>query len=248
MARVSKTKKATAKKTTPKKATAKKAKPKKSTGWYDDTMLARETALHEAFGPTSPRDQVILPTDESLYLSCPGFSILRFPRAKDRPFWLYVTHGLSQPARAADAKKGRFIGAEVALATPRSVKWPVAMLELIAGYLLHSPRPLVAHDRLPASDLMEVAPGGALLALADPGVTTVFETPRGTFELRVLVGTTPEESAAARALPGRTGSAVLEEVLRELGIGCVTDRKRACAAGTAAFRAAWRRAEQMLAT
>ena len=94
---------------------------------------------------------------------------------------------------------------------------------------------------------MADGPGGGFLVLAKPGHATRFETTRGTFELLTVVGATAGELAAARELPGRTGSAVLEAVLHASGIGCVTDRKRTCLTKTTGYRQAWRRAVEALA-
>ena len=240
-------KKVAKKKAAKKKAAKKKAAKKKATiDWYEDAMQAREEALAEAFGPTSPPDQVIMPTDASLRELSPGFALLRFAPNEQQSFWLYVTHGVSQPQREEDAHKDADLGSEFAIAAPDDAPWPVAMLSVLASYAMNSGRPIRVHDRLPASDLMQDSPGGALLVLADPGLPTEFSTRRGSFELRVTLGVTAQEAQRARKMPGRDGSAVLEAVLADLEAGCVTDRDRADLTRTPAFKRAWTRHRKRL--
>jgi hypothetical protein len=209
--------------------------------WYEDAMKAREDAFGRAFGPTSPRGQVLKPHDQSWELRIPGFAFLRYPPRGNRKFWLYLTDGLSQPASYADYRAGRAdeVGVELAIATAREEAWPLAMLELVAHYAVTSGRPILPHQRLPAGDLMAEAAGGHLLALADPGYPTEFRPAGGPVRIVHLVGVTAAEAERAKQLAGTRGSEILEDVLRAAGVGCVTDRQRPGVTRRADFDALW---------
>jgi hypothetical protein len=186
---------------------------------------------------------VFKPADENLELTVPGFAFLRYPPAVNRPFWLYLTHGLAQPAQFEDfcegfGGEGSGYGVEFALATAAEETWPFPMLELLAKYLLGSSRPVLPGDRIPASDLMEEARGGALMALPTP-VFAEFKTLSGNFDVIQLVGITAGELKKAKTYPGHVGSRILELVLRDIGIGGITDRKRACTTRSPNFDQIW---------
>ena len=155
--------------------------------WYEDAMASREQALATVLGLNSPPNQVFKPADQNFELTVPGFAFLRYPPAAERPFWLYVTHGLAQPAEfeafsEGFAGEGSGYGVEFALATAVEETWPFPMLELLANYVLGSLKPVFPGDRIPASDLMEEARGGGLMALPTPAFTE-FKTLSGTFDL-----------------------------------------------------------------
>jgi Suppressor of fused protein (SUFU) len=230
------------------KARRRPARPDAET-WYADAMKAREDAFGRAFGPTSPPGQVLKPQNEQWELRIPGFAFLRYPPRGNRKFWLNLTHGLSQPASYRDYRAGRAdeIGVEFAIATAREESWPLAMLELVAQYAVTSGRPILPHQRLPAGDLMAEAPGGHLLALADPGYPTEFRPAGGPVRAVHLVGVTAAEAERARRLPGAAGSEILENVLRAAGVGCVTDRQRPSLTRRPDFEALWSEAASHLA-
>ena len=215
--------------------------------WYEESMASRERALATRFGPTSPPDQVFKPDDQNWEMTIPGFAFLRYPPSSDRAFWLYLTHGLAQPAELEDFQRGfdgdlSGFGVEFALSTPEEEAWPFRMLEVLASYSLSGSQPVLPGDRIPSSDLMEEARGGNLLALHDPGYPSEVGTLSGTFHIIHLVGATAEIKKAKDYL-GDVGSRILELVLREFGVGCVTDRKRPCLTARRDFERVWKRCE-----
>ena len=211
--------------------------------WYEDAMASREQVLASVFGPSAPADQVFKPADENLELTVPGFAFLRYPPVPNRVFWLYITHGLAQPAEFEDfrdgfAGEGSGYGVEFGLATAAEETWPFPMLELLSKYVLGSSKPVFPGDRIPASDLMVEARGGGLMALPTPAFSE-FKTLSGTFDVIQLVGITAGELKKAKGYPGYVGSKILELVLEEIGIGGITDRKRACMTRNPDFDRIW---------
>lgn len=215
--------------------------------WYAEAMASREREFRKVFGPNSPTDMVFKPADESFEMVIPGFAFLRFPPTDDRPHWLYVTHGIAQPAEFEDFYdgfngEGSGYGIEFALATANEETWPFTVLELLARYMLSGSQPILPGDRIPSSDLMEEARGGALMALPTPNFPE-FKTLSGTFDVIHFVGATAGEIQKARTYPGHQGSKILELVLRHFGIGVKTDRKRACTTKDRDFERVWRECE-----
>lgn len=217
--------------------------------WYEAVMESREDALRERFGPTAPPDMVIKSEDESWEMTIPGFAFLRYPPTALRPYWLHVTHGLSQPQSYEDACYPNAtglsgFGIEFAIATPGEENWPIQLLDSLSSYAMSGQRPVLPLDRIPSSDLMEEAPGGAVLMMADPGYDNKITILSGEFRITHMVGITAAEYRRAKGYPGLIGSKILEGVLRELGVGCVTDRKRPCLTRRPEFAEAWTRHEK----
>jgi len=201
--------------------------------WYEDAMTAREDVFASAFGPASPSGKVFSPNNAQLFLAIPGFAFLRYPPTPTRPFWLYLTHGLSQPENYAEFEasiKGtsaRRLRIEFGIATSQEESWPFQLLEMLSTYVLKSGTLILPSDRIPSSGLMKQDKGDHLLALNNPGYKTDMSTILGhAIHIVHLVGTTAEEIAKAKEQTEISGSLVLEKALKSFGIGCVTDRKR----------------------
>lgn len=212
--------------------------------WYEVCMKSRADALTDRFGPTSPPDQVFKPQDEQWEMRIPGFAFLRYAPSKGRGFWLYITHGLAQPCDMKSYQDGledelSGFGVEFAFATATEEAWPFSLLEMLAEYALQGTKPILPLDRIPSTDLMEESLGGHLLALQDPGYYTEIETCSGAFHIVHLTGVTSREIASAKKCEGAIGSAILEAVLHQTGLGCVTARSRPCLTDRADFSDIW---------
>ena len=220
--------------------------------WYEESMRSREEAWATRFGPSSPPDQVFKPRNEQMEFTVPGFAFLRFPPGEGRDFWLYVTHGLAQPATFADFTEGfngdlSGNGVEFAFATKEEEAWPLTMLERLSSYALSGTKPISPLDRIPASDLMEEKRGGHILVLSEPGYNNEIHSLSGTFFLFHMVGVTADEIAKAKEYEGAVGSKILELALRECGIGCVTDRGRNSITTRPNFASVWEACEKQAA-
>ena len=218
--------------------------------WYEDAIVSREKAFAGQFGPASPVQQVFKPQNEKLDEVMPGFAFLRYSPSGERPYWLYFTHGLSQPGTHGDFDKGfnggpSGFGVEFGIATAKEEMWPFAVLELLTAYTMQGTKLVMPPDRIPASDVME-AEGGHLLAMADPGYPLEIATLSGAVRIIHMIGVTGAEIEKANAYPGEVGSRILELVLREFGVGCITDRRRACLTLRPDFQDVWQACEKRL--
>jgi hypothetical protein len=222
--------------------------------WYEAAMESRERKLADQFGPMSPPNQVFKPQDENWEMTIPGFAFLRFPPTQKRKFWLYITHGLSQPSEFSDFQQGfdgglSGLGVEFALASPQEEAWTFNLLELLAQYTLKASKPILPLERIPASDLMNESQGGHLLALSAPGYPTELHTLSGIVHVVHLVGVTADETKKAKEYPGAIGSQILEHVLHHFGIVCDTDRSRESITKRPDFDKIWKScASQIAAT
>ncbi|MCB9623206.1 MAG: suppressor of fused domain protein [Sandaracinus sp.] len=218
--------------------------------WFVAHIKAREGALEAAFGKTEPPDTRLAPDDVELSTAWPGGGFHRYPPRDDRPHWLFVTHGLSQPFEASDEGAWRDdpealsgLGLEYVMAAPQGdARWP---LEVLHG--------LVRHTVLDEESLL-LEPGGHLacsgpigergalthlLATLSPEYELDLLLPAGHCVLVHLVGVTQAELARALREPDDLGGLILERVLYAFGVGGVTDPDRACLTNRDDFDAVW---------
>lgn len=215
-----------------------------SSTWYEQSIASREQELEKQFGPY----EAYTLDNEELEETFPGFAFLCFPPTQERPCWLYVTHGLSQPTEYSEFREGHAgglsgFGIEFAIATREEEEWPFDMLELLSLYILNGDKPVLPLDRIPASDLMSERSGGYLLVLAKPYHPNRFRMLSGSIHLLFLVGITHTEAMKAQRYEGTIGSQILECVLNKFGVGCITDRGRRSMTDSADFEQVWRSCE-----
>jgi hypothetical protein len=221
---------------------------------YAAHMKAREDAFQAIFGESEPPQQILSPEDPNLTVSWPGGGVYQFPPRGERRAFHYVTHGLSQPfgsddkededkGKAADVEPCSGMGIELVISTPERSEWPPSLLIQFVKYLLFNDkaRLFVPGDRIPASlrtfdSASEVT---HLFGVTSSEYPHEILLPAGSCTLVHLVGATAKEIERAKQLPGRTGTFVLAEVLRELGVGYVTDLRRRCATADPRFDALW---------
>ncbi|MGC4088738.1 MAG: suppressor of fused domain protein [Polyangiaceae bacterium] len=216
---------------------------------YAAHMLARENALEAIFGETDPPDQILSPDDPDFAAGWPGGGVYQYPARGKRSGVHYVTHGLAQPmdfddpVEPADEPRSG-LGIELVLSTPNESEWPVVVLFELVKYLLfaENARLFLPGHRIPASLLQQVDPSTQLthlFGIASAEYESELLLPAGACTLVHLVGATMAEIERAKQHRGTTGTYILSETLRELGVGHVTDLKRACATKDARFDAVW---------
>ena len=217
-------------------------------------MLARERAIHAVFGETFPADQVLSPDDPRLAVNWPGGCLLRFAPLKSRTGWHYVSHGLCQPEERGAAERFELnpdahsgFGVEFIISVPADATWaPRALLQIVKYVLFQDGAGVAAEwGRLAIGQPI----GGVgrldhLLVVRSPDYETDLILPGGHCRLLHLVGTTALEMEWARKEPSGLGSQVLAEILRQVGIGCLTIVERACITSRLDFVSEWERARR----
>lgn len=132
--------------------------------------------------------------------------VMEFEPTDDRPTWLYVTTGYSNPWTTPDSDwdpKGESgNGVEFLLETDEQTNWPVTRLQsllaldmLASAGRLEDAEPLAFHDILPLNYPVDGSENGPIrtLALVEPAVASGFELPSGKVALAQFVGMTDAE-------------------------------------------------------
>jgi hypothetical protein len=162
--------------------------------------------------------------------------VFEFAPTAERPSWLYVTSGLSNPweqdpaTYRADDPSGT--GIELLLAVTQQGDWAIRILQQVLAFalLLEAGRypgadPLAFGDRIPLGVPLDGRDDCALrnLLIAEPqDVASTFRLPSGEVTLMALVGISDAERAFARD----EGNAPLVERLRGAGALATTDPQR----------------------
>jgi hypothetical protein len=208
---------------------------------YASHMKAREDAFERIFGLTDPPGQVFSPSDAELTVNWPGGGLHRYaPKGAERPGWHWVTHGLSQPmdeevpGEVSDPDAWSGLGLEYALSTPSDGEWPAhVLLNMVRYQLLSEDAPLftVGHHINCGLEGLTGAPSRIehILGTFAPHHPSEVRLPAGRCTLVHLVGITSAERERIRSVEGPVqGAAALTLVLRQLGVGVLTDPARGC--------------------
>lgn len=163
--------------------------------------------------------------------------VMEFAPTPDRPTWLYVTSGYSNPWNDdpadydVDGKSGA--GVEFTLATVEQADWAIQTLQSMLAFdlLLAADRfpgspCLSRHDRIPLHGPIDGRPECLVrnLIMVEPdGFAQEFGLPSGVVILEMFIGVTDAEAALARTL----GADELLERLRAAGHFPGTDSRRA---------------------
>lgn len=162
--------------------------------------------------------------------------VFEFAPTADRPCWLYVTSGPSDPSADdpetddADAMSGA--GAEFLFATTTPGDWAIRVLSAILAFDLLSSagrlpdaEPLVIGDTIPLGAPIDVGAGSeirALLVAAPAEFPSGFDLPSGRVDFLTLVGVTIPEARMA----GDHGPEALVMRLTDCGFFPITDPAR----------------------
>jgi suppressor of fused protein SUFU len=105
--------------------------------WWMKTFREREDLLRERFGQTDPLGYVTSFSWSDPGLVIPGACALCFPPDEtDRPHWLYLGHGLTQPLEPQPPVQGRWsgYGCEFAILTRERSSWAAEVLYQLMTY------------------------------------------------------------------------------------------------------------------
>lgn len=146
-----------------------------------------------------------------------------------RPYWTYITAGLSSPWYQEAPQEVSGFGLEMMLKSPVKASWPARVLRSMAFYLFNyagtlSPGALVALnssiDPDSTSELKNI-----FVWYADEAPDCWYQLPSGGFGIFVAIGITDDELRFAESID-KYGAWSIQEVLRQAGLGQVTDPGR----------------------
>lgn len=227
--------------------------------WWEKTWREREELFKQLFGETSPPGQVSSFQWDDLELMIPGGCAMTFPpQLPDRPRWLTISHGLTQPLEPNeknDPESASGYGYEFGFLTYSSQPWCINCGWQLMTYLKQSERYLGRGHRVPMwfslgndgsfiatlgkpSLASEAAVFGQMRGailwpyLAHPGG---FTTTTGYFSILVGTTITQDEWALAKA----TSTAHLLLLLFEADIGQTSDVGRGTVIMNDRWQARW---------
>ncbi len=226
--------------------------------WWDESWREREELLRRVFGETEPPGTVVAYSWERVDMIIPGACCLSFPPGgSERPHWLYLTLGLSQPLTPTKDDRGpSAYGWEFGFLAREASDWaPEALYEILSYWMETKNRIDVAH-RVPmafyreghesrlAPYLRDLEPAdqfhpfGEIRALVFwpylhfPGQ---FQTSTGHFGILIGTAITADELALAQ----QSSSAHLLLLLSRAGIGQISDLQRRSVTAASNFQDQW---------
>jgi hypothetical protein len=164
-------------------------------------------------------------------MSSQRISILTYPPGEQRPYWLYLTAGLSNPWYQEEADEVSGFGCEFMVKSAKPALWPVRLLRRLAYYILSYSGTLSPGVILNLKDPITVARGvpadlkNLFIWYADEAPDCWYQLPSGGFGVFCAVGITEDECKFAESIE-EYGTWGIQQVLRQTGVGQVTDPRR----------------------
>lgn len=148
-----------------------------------------------------------------------------------RPYWTYVTAGLSTPWLQEEPLEVSGFGCELVLKTPTDCPWAIQILKSMAFYVFNHTGTLSPGVRVglngPISVHKESELRNVFIWYVDEAPDCWYILPSGGFGLFSAIGMTEAEAKYAESVP-EFGTWCIQEVLRRLDFGQVTDADRKC--------------------
>lgn len=146
-----------------------------------------------------------------------------------RHHWTYLTSGLSNPWFQDAAQEVSGFGCELMIKTPNQVNWTEQVLKSMAFHVFNSmgtlsPGAIVRLDA-PISHPTPSDLNSFFIWYADEASDAWYQLPSGGFGIFVAIGITEDECSFAESIE-EYGAWCIQEVLRQVGVGQLTDNKR----------------------
>lgn len=156
-------------------------------------------------------------------------TIMAYAPNETRPYWMYVTSGLSNPWFQDEAGDVSGFGCELMVKSNKDGRWPLKLLRRLCQYILSysgtlSPGVIVNM----AAPLTENKPGNLnniFVWYADEAPDCLYQLPSGVFGMFCTVGITEDECQFAESI-NEYGCWSIQQVLRQTGVGQITDPNR----------------------
>jgi hypothetical protein len=155
-------------------------------------------------------------------------TILTYAPDPQRPYWLYVTSGLSNPWYQEEPEEVSGFGYELLIKSPIQAEWPAQILRTMAFYVFNHAAQLSPGNRVALNGPVSVNTPSDIVNLfiwyADEAPDAWYQLPSGGFGVFSAIGITNDECDFAEKV--KAGTWCIQEVLRQVGIGQVTDPAR----------------------
>ncbi len=146
-----------------------------------------------------------------------------------RPYWTYVTAGLSTPWIQQQPEEVSAFGCELMIKSPVDAKWPAQILRSMAFYIFNHAGTISPGVRIALNAPIAVNTDSQLrnvcMWYADEAPDCWYQLPSGGFGLFCAIGITDDELKYAESVE-EYGTWCIQEVLRQTGHGQVSDPQR----------------------
>lgn len=155
--------------------------------------------------------------------------ILAYEPTDLRPYWIYLTSGLSNPWFGATDGEVSGFGCELMIKSATDARWPIELLQRLAYYVLSysgtlSPGvSLIMDTPLLPTGKSELE--GLIIWYADEAPDCIYQLPFGVFGIFSVIGITQDENDFVRSVD-QYGCWCLQQILRLAGHQQITDPKR----------------------
>ncbi len=167
-----------------------------------------------------------LPNQESK-LADQRLAIFTYEPDPLRPYWTYITAGLSTPWLQDEEQEVSGFGLELMIKSPNDAEWPVQILRTMAYYIFNHMGTLSPSKRLalngPIVAGSESLLRNVLIWYADEAPDTWYQLPSGGFGIFAAIGITDDEMVLTESMHEEYGTWCMLQILRRLGIDQVTD-------------------------
>jgi len=208
--------------------------------WYQQAWALRDDQVYPELFPTITDSIVTLGDTDALQAwleselaqvteadpAWGAFGVRVVAPDEARPYWTYVTSGLSNPFTVGpgeeyseEGKTG--IGYELVIHSNEEARWPILRLLDMMAYNLVCLKAFAPGGRFQVEGTLDGAADSKLngfVFVEDPGLPWGFALPSGQAQLLTAVGVTRNELAFSRS----NGMERLMERLAEAGVGVVT--------------------------
>lgn len=209
-----------------------------------DAWYARDELYRNIFGPHTSASPAKYkppkinrpeanPEADSGGSSDPGdedqrLTVLTYAPDPLRPYWTYLTAGLSNPWYQDEPLEVSGFGMELMIKSPVEATWPAQVLRTMAFYVFNYAATLSPGIRIALNGPISVSTPSDIQSLliwyADEAPDAWYQLPSGGFGIFSAVGITDDECNLAETTPA--GTWCVQELLRRLGVGQVTDPSR----------------------
>lgn len=146
-----------------------------------------------------------------------------------RPYWTYVTAGLSTPWLQREAEEVSAFGCELMIKTAVDSQWPAQILRSMAFYIFNHAGTISPGVRIglnaPIAVNTESKLRNVFVWYADEAPDCWYQLPSGGFGLFCAVGITDDELKYAESIQ-EYGTWCIQEVLRQTGHGQISAPER----------------------
>ncbi|MBS1957701.1 MAG: suppressor of fused domain protein [Cyanobacteria bacterium SZAS-4] len=146
-----------------------------------------------------------------------------------RPYWTYVTAGLSTPWLQKEPEEVSAFGCELIIKSPTDAKWPAQILRSMAFYIFNHAGTISPGVRIglnaPIAVNTESLLRNVCVWYADEAPDCWYQLPSGGFGLFCAIGITDDELKYAESIE-EYGTWCIQEVLRQTGHGQISDPER----------------------